>query len=420
MSLRILKVEQVSRFLRELFDANPVLQDLWVQGQISNVTRSGQGHWYFTLKERDSQLNCVLFRQALEPQPVAPVNGMAAIVHGRISVYESRGVYQLVADLIQPEGIGKLHLQLEQLKARLGHEGLFDARRKRPLPRWPRRIGVVTSPSGAVFHDIVNVVRRKYPACEILLAAALVQGEQAAPSVAAALNALDQSGLVDVAIVARGGGSLEELWPFNDERVARAIFAARMPVISAVGHETDVTVADLVADVRAPTPSVAADLAVPDLAAELRHIRELAARMEALAMAAVAERRQRLADQARALERNSPTAQLGHNRERLASLERTLQHSTRHALELRGERLLTLQAQLNLMNPYATLERGYSITYSGSGHVIASIRDLAPPEPVEVQLSDGRFTATPLPLGPRLRHEARPAGPPAVSQARGR
>ncbi|MGH2469384.1 MAG: exodeoxyribonuclease VII large subunit, partial [Chloroflexota bacterium] len=277
-----------------------------------------------------------------------------------------------------------------------------------------------TSPSGAVFHDIVNVVRRKYPACEILLAAALVQGEQAAPSVAAALSALDQSGLVDVAIVARGGGSLEELWPFNDERVARAIFAARMPVISAVGHETDVTIADLVADVRAPTPSVAADLAVPDLAAELRHIEELTARMEALALAAVADRRQRLEAQARALERNSPAAQLGHNRERLASLDRALQHSTRHALELRGERLLALRAQLNLMNPYATLERGYSITYSGHGHVIASIRDLAPPEPVEVQLSDGRFTATPLPLEPQLHQEAPAARPPALSKGRGR
>src|SRR5581483_6217678 len=167
--MRILKVEQAVRFIRELFDSNALLQDVWVQGQISNVTKSAQGHYYFTLKERDCQLNCVLFRQASDPALVAPVNGMAAIVHGRVTIYETRGVFQLVADLIQPEGIGKLHLQFEQLKQRLSREGLFDPRRKRPLPKWPRRIGLVTSPTGAVLHDMVNVVRRKYPACHLIL-----------------------------------------------------------------------------------------------------------------------------------------------------------------------------------------------------------------------------------------------------------
>jgi exodeoxyribonuclease VII large subunit len=387
--MRILKVEQVVRFLRELFDSNALLQDLWVQGQISNVTRSAQGHHYFTLKERDCQLNCVLFRQAMDTQVVAPINGMAAIVHGRITVYESRGVFQLVADLIQPEGVGKLHLQFEQLKQRLNREGLFDQRRKRPLPKWPRRIGVVTSPTGAVFHDIVNVVRRKYPACQLILAPAFVSGEQAAPSVVAALRALNQSQLVQLVIVARGGGSLEELWPFNDERVARAIFGSRVPVVSAVGHETDVTIADLVADLRAPTPSVAAELAVPDLAAELRKLREYQARLEALLPARLTDLRARVGAFQATLERHSPLARLRHDRERLVGLDASLRSSVQHAVALRRERVQGLERQLSLMNPYATLDRGYSITYDGSGRVVSSVAGIQPGDALAVQMSDG-------------------------------
>jgi exodeoxyribonuclease VII large subunit len=387
--VRILKVEQVVRFLRELFDSNALLQDLWVQGQISNVTRSPQGHYYFTLKERDCQLNCVLFRQAMDPAAVAPINGMAAVVHGRVSIYESRGVFQLVADLIQPEGVGKLHLQFEQLKQRLNREGLFDQQRKRPLPKWPRRIGVVTSPSGAVFHDVVNVVRRKYPACHLVLAPAFVSGEQAAPSIVAALRALNESRLVQLVIVARGGGSLEELWPFNDERVARAIFGSRLPVISAVGHETDVTIADLVADVRAPTPSIAAEIAVPDLAAELRKLREHQARLDALLPARIGELRSRVQALGGVLERNSPLARLRHDRERLLGLETSLRRSVQHAVALRRERVQGLERQLTLMNPYATLDRGYSITYDAAGHVVSSVAAVQPGDTLAVRVSDG-------------------------------
>ena len=389
--MRILKVEQVVRFLRELFDSNSLLQDLWVQGQISNVTKSAQGHYYFTLKERDCQLNCVLFRQAMDPQLVAPINGMAAIVHGRISVYESRGVFQLVADLIQPEGVGKLHLQYEQLKQRLAREGLFDPQRKRPLPKWPRRIGLVTSPTGAVLHDMINVIRRKYPACHLVLAPAFVSGDQAAPSVVAALRALNHSRLVQVIIVARGGGSLEELWPFNDERVARAIFGSRVPVVSAIGHETDVTIADLVADVRAPTPSVAAELAVPDLAAEMRKLRDYQARLDALLPGHVAELRSRVEGLQAALERNSPLARLRHDRERLDVLQASLRGAVQHAVALRRERIQGLERQLALMNPYATLDRGYSITYDADGRVVSSIAAVQPGDTLAVQMSDGTF-----------------------------
>ncbi|HLG72032.1 MAG TPA: exodeoxyribonuclease VII large subunit [Chloroflexota bacterium] len=391
--MRILKVEQVVKFLRELFDSNALLQDLWVQGQISNVTRSTQGHYYFTLKERDSQLNCVLFRQAMDAAMVAPINGMAAIVHGRVTVYETRGVFQLVADLIQPEGVGKLHLQYEQLKQRLQREGLFDQARKRPLPKWPRRIGLVTSPTGAVLHDMVNVVRRKYPACHLILAPALVSGDQAAPSIVAALRALNESKLVQTIIVARGGGSLEELWPFNDERVARAIFGSRVPVVSAIGHETDVTIADLVADLRAPTPSIAAELAVPDLAAEMRKLRDYQARLEALVPARIDDLRSRLEALQGVLERNSPVARLRHDRERLLGLQASLRSAAEHAVALRRERVHGLERQLALMNPYATLERGYSITYGEDGHVLSSVAGIEAGDRLAIQMADGMVGA---------------------------
>jgi len=387
--MKILKVEQVVRFLRELFDSNTLLQDLWVQGQISNVTKSAQGHYYFTLKDRETQLDCVLFRQALETAPVAPINGMAAIVHGRVTVYESRGRFQLVADLIQPEGVGKLHLQFEQLKQRLTREGLFDPKRKRQLPKWPRRIGVVTSPTGAVFHDVVNVVRRKYPACHIVLAPAFVSGDQAAPSIVAALRALNDSRLVQVIILARGGGSLEELWPFNDERVARAVFGSRVPVISAVGHETDVTISDLVADLRAPTPSVAAEIAVPDLAAEVRKLRDYQERLDALLPERLAAQRQRLLALQGVLERNSPLARLRHDRQQLVALQTALRTCMDHAVELRRERIRGLERQLALMNPYATLERGYSITYDDAGHVVSSVVAVEAGDRLAVRVSDG-------------------------------
>ncbi|MDE3074447.1 MAG: exodeoxyribonuclease VII large subunit, partial [Chloroflexota bacterium] len=289
------------------------------------------------------------------------------------------------------EGVGKLHLQFEQLKARLGREGLFDQRRKRPLPRWPRRIGVVTSPSGAVFHDMVNVVGRKFPACEIILAPALVQGEQAAASVAAALNALNQSRTVDLIVVARGGGSLEELWPFNEERVARAIFGSRVPVVSAIGHETDVTIADLVADLRAPTPSVAAELVVPDLAAERSRVQALAQRLDGLLVAGVEGLRKRVEELGEAVERNSPVARLEHDRQRLEGAALALTSSVVHALELRSERLAAIERHLRLLDPYATLERGYSITYDSGGSVVSSTAQARAGDRLQVQVSNGRI-----------------------------
>jgi len=263
-AMQIYRVSQITAYIKELFDSDYPLQDLWLEGEVSNYSQAASGHVYFTLKDEEAQIRCVMWRSQVERQAYLPQNGEAIIAHGRISVYEAGGRYQLYVDDIQPAGVGLLYLQFEALKERLAAEGLFDAERKRPLPPFPRRLGVVTSPTAAALKDIVNVLRRRYPVVEVVLSPTLVQGDEAPSQIVAAIEALNEHTDVDAIIVARGGGSLEELWAFNDERVARAIYASQVPVVTGVGHETDFTIADFVADVRAPTPSAAAEVAVPD------------------------------------------------------------------------------------------------------------------------------------------------------------
>ena len=260
--MRIYHVGELVTYLKELLETDAGLDDIWVGGEMSNVSLSGSGHYYFTLKERTSQVKCVLFRGQALWQTLVPQNGLAVLAHGRISLYEASGQIQLYVDLLQSEGQGKLALEFEQLKARLDAEGLFAVERKRPLPALPLRIGVVTSPQAAAFQDILNVLGRRYPLATVMLAPTLVQGEQrpaADRRRVQALNGLSGAHAVDVILVARGGGAPEELAAFNDERVARAVYASRVPVITGVGHETDTTIVDYVADVRAPTPSAAAE-----------------------------------------------------------------------------------------------------------------------------------------------------------------
>ena len=259
----VYSVSQITRYLKESLEADSLLNDLWLRGEVSNLTRSAAGHYYFTLKDATSQVRCVMFRPAYGGEHLA--EGAAVIAHGRVSIYEVRGDLQLIADLAQPEGVGELHLELERLKMKLEAEGLFQVSRKRPLPEFPKRIGVATSPTGAVWHDIQNVLRRRYPLVELAFAPTPVQGDTAAAGIVDAFDAFNAEDDLDLVILARGGGSLEDLWPFNEEAVARAIYASRAPVISAVGHETDYTIADMVADCRAPTPSAAAELAAPDM-----------------------------------------------------------------------------------------------------------------------------------------------------------
>ena len=261
----ILTVSQVTTYIKELLEADFLLRDLWIQGEVSNFSRSTAGHIYFTLKDAEASIKCVLWRSLAEEQTHLPADGQAVILHGRVSVYEVQGAYQFYVDLVQPAGVGTLYLRFLALKERLAEEGLFSPERKRPLPPFPRSLGVVTSPKAAAWRDILHVLERRYPLVEVILAPAAVQGPEAPLQIAEAIRTLNEETGVDLIIVARGGGSLEELWAFNEEAVARAIYSSGVPVISGVGHEVDFTIADFVADLRAPTPTAAAAAAVPDM-----------------------------------------------------------------------------------------------------------------------------------------------------------
>ena len=383
-------VSQVTGYLKESLERDSLLADLWVTGEISNFTRSVAGHLYFTLKDATSQLRCVMFRGSSGGELLD--SGVAVSAHGRVSLYEVRGELQLYVDLARPEGLGELYLELERLKVHLEAQGLFEPSRKRPLPPFPRRIGVITSPTGAVWHDIQSVVGRRYPLVELVLAPCMVQGDRAAPSIIEAFGLLAEEPEMDAIILARGGGSLEELWPFNTETIARAVYASRTPVVSAVGHETDVTVADLVADLRAPTPSAAAELAVPD-AAELRstvmsYHRFLSDRM-------LGEAEDRRADVERLTHRlQSRAPDLLTRRQRVDELLRTAIYRLASGLELRGERLRSLEGRMASLDPKSVLRRGYAIVQHGqTGGPVQSVSQVQPGDPLTVQVQDGAFGA---------------------------
>ena len=385
-------VGQITSYIKELFEIDPELQDLWIEGEVSNFSRSAAGHAYFTLKDETASIRCVMWRSVAQRQDYLPSNGESVLAHGRISVYEVQGVYQFYVDALQPAGLGLLHLQFEALKKRLEVEGLFAPERKRPLPPFPRCLGVVTSPTGAAIRDILHVLGRRYPLVEVILSPTLVQGDEAPLQIVAAIEALNQHTDAEAIILARGGGSLEELMPFNDERVARAIYSSRLPVISGVGHETDFTIADFVADVRAPTPSAAAEVAVPDQA-ELREILNFRRkRLLALMERQIAERRNALKTQKRALDRLSPQNKIVNYRQRIDELTRAASASLDHHLALRRERLRSHLLRLQSLSPLATLERGYSITRKlATGEVVKSVAQVATGDRIETQVSDGKF-----------------------------
>jgi exodeoxyribonuclease VII large subunit len=393
-TLTILTVSRVTGYIKDSLETDDLLGDLWVAGEVSNFVKAQSGHLYFSVKDAGAALKCVMWRSAAAKRPYAPRDGDAVVLHGRILVYEPRGEYQLQVDLIQPEGVGLLYQAFLELKDRLEAEGLFDAARKRQLPPFPRRIGVVTSPTAAVLRDIVNVLSRRYPLAQVVLAPAAVQGVDAPPQIAAALAALNALGNVDVIILARGGGSLEDLWAFNDEQVARAIVASTVPVISAVGHETDFTIADFVADLRAPTPSAAAELVAPDV----RDLRlQLAASETGIGEAVqrrLADLRGQVDERLRLLRRFSPDQVIGRQRQRLDDLTRTATASAAHRLMLERERTAALAARLATLSPYATLGRGYAIVrHLGGGAVVTRVAQVARGDPLAVRVADGEFAA---------------------------
>ncbi len=393
-------VSQINNYIKELFEIDFVLQNLWIEGEVSNFSQSAAGHAYFTLKDQAvsshgvtaASIRCVMWRSSVARQGYLPSNGEAILAHGHISVYEIQGTYQLYVDHLQPAGLGTLHLQFEALKKRLEAEGLFAPERKRPLPPFPRCLGVVTSPTGAALRDILHILGRRYPLVEVILSPTLVQGDRAPSQIVAAIEALNQHTEAEAIIVARGGGSLEELWAFNDERVARAIYSSRLPVISGVGHETDFTIADFVADVRAPTPSAAAEIAAPDQGGLWGTLDFRRNHLGALIGRQIAERRGAVESQERVLSRLSPQAQIATHRQRIDELTRAASAGLDHQLALQRERLRGHRLHLQSLSPFATLDRGYSITRQlRTGEIVKGVAQVAAGDRIETQVSDGKF-----------------------------
>ena len=384
--MQIYTVGEVTTYARELLDSNERLSDLWVKGEISNLYRSQADHLYFTIKDTEGQLKCVLFKS--EKPAIALENGMAVIVHGRLSIYELRGDLQVYVDLVQPEGVGVLHLAFQQLKDKLQKEGLFDEARKRSLPAYPKRIGVVTSPTSAAYRDIANIITRRYPLVEIALAPTLVQGDAAAPGIVQAIGELNDIEYIDLIILARGGGSLEDLWAFNEEVVARAIYASRIPIVTGVGHETDYTIADYVADMRAPTPSAAAEIAVPDrseLKERIQSYRDSIISATEECLKQKCERLQYAFDRMKAPDLSRP-------RQRIDDIFRSTSKYMSGSVTLIRSQLNTYTSQLNSLNPLGTLNRGYAIIQkSSTGKIVSRTGDVRSGEGLVLQVSDGQI-----------------------------
>ena len=390
----VLSVSQITETLKHLIQQQPNLQNVWVQGQLSNYVRAGSGHIYFTLKDAKSQIPCVLFQNYASRLRFAPHDGDEVLVQGQVNVYPPQGKYQINVTAVEPRGIGALQRAFEALKQKLADEGIFDDKHKKPLPKFPQRIGVITSASGAAIQDIRHQLEKRYPLAELWLHPTLVQGEHAPAQIAEAVQSMNFSAQrseppIDVLIVARGGGSLEDLWAFNEERVARAIFDSAIPVVSAVGHETDYTIADMVADHRAPTPSAAIEHLVPD---RLELLVDLGSREQRLHR--ITEwKRQALKAQLVELERRlSPIRQkdkINELSQTVDNLESTCKTAVARSLDEHQRALANLEERLHALSPLATLKRGYSISRKENGGILTRVEQVDVGELIEIELSQG-------------------------------
>lgn len=426
----ILTVSRLTALVRGVLEDN--FEHVWVQGEVSNLSLPSSGHLYFSLKDDGAQVRCVMFKSAARNLKFRPADGMALIVRGRITVYDQRGEYQLVCEYLEPAGIGALQLAFEQLRERLGREGLFDQERKRPLPTFPQRIGVITSPTGAAVHDILNVLRRRFSSLEVLIFPVRVQGEGAGAEIARGIEEMNRLAGADVLIVGRGGGSLEDLWAFNEEIVARAVRRSRIPVISAVGHETDWTICDFTADLRAPTPSAAAEMVIASADELRRQVEGLAHRLQRavevrlsllrsrvlslrrmlhdpsgtlghlslrlddlqerlhLALArSSARRRENFARLETSLLHHSPARRADQLRQRLEQLTARLERRMLLSLETRKQRFGTAAARLGVLSPLETLARGYVVTETSEGRLVTTAGSLTPGDRVKLRFRDG-------------------------------
>jgi exodeoxyribonuclease VII large subunit len=388
----ILTVSQLTQHIKGLLEgAFPLV---WVSGEISNFIRHRSGHLYFSLKDERAEIRCVMFRGHNQFLNFEPDNGMQVLLQGRLSVYEPRGQYQLLAQRMEPAGIGTLYLAFEALKKRLREEGLFDEDRKRPLPSYPQVVGVITSSEGAALKDIVTVLTRRAPQVEIILRPTLVQGEQAAADIVAAIEEMESSGWPEVLIVGRGGGSLEDLWPFNEEPVARAMAACKIPIISAVGHETDFTIADLVADVRAPTPSAAAEIVIPardEILAQVQALDERLSRTVAIMLERYWQQVDHITER---LLVQQPGRQMVQLAEQVGYAQRQLIKAFRHRLQLFHSWVEGMEKELQVLNPHQVLDRGYAIAFREvDGAVIRTPADIKNQERFLLHLAQGKLQA---------------------------
>lgn len=389
---KVYSVGQINTYIRNMFTQDFVLNRVSVRGEISNLKYHTSGHIYFTLKDASAAIACVMFAGARGGLAFRMSNGQQVVVDGAVNVYERDGKYQLYATKIRQDGAGELYEKFLELKEELEEMGMFAPEYKQPIPKFVRRLGVVTAPTGAAIRDIINIATRRNPGIRIILYPAKVQGEGAAESVAAGLAALDALG-VDVIIVGRGGGSIEDLWAFNDETVARAIFSCHTPVISAVGHETDTTIADFVADLRAPTPSAAAELAVADVTAWLQALDEDALQLQRIMQRMIKDARSRLRECELRMRYAKPQQRLMQQKQRLDEYEERLRRAMQSLLEQTRHQLALSEERLRRLSPYEKLESGYGCILTEDGRRIRSVSQVAPGEVVQIYLADGRMTA---------------------------
>jgi exodeoxyribonuclease VII large subunit len=385
-------VEALTDHIKMLLESDETLQDVWVEGEVSNFSRPQSGHCYFSLKGGTARIQCVIWRSAATRLPTLPQNGDKVLAHGQVGVYGAQGVYQLYVAELLPAGLGAWYIQFERLKAQLQAEGLFAAERKRPLPAFPRGIGIVTSPTGAAIRDILHVIRRRFPCTEVVISPTMVQGSEAPDQIVTAIERLNSYTDCQVLILARGGGSLEELQPFNDERVARAIYASRIPVVSGVGHETDVTIADMVADTRAPTPTAAAEVVTPDREELMATLYDTQERLNRVALRRISESATALSYFSRALRQASPQNSIATYRQRTDDYLRTLSAASVRALARADLSLGSLAQRLETLNPTATLARGYAIvSLKETGRIVWQRRHVQKGDNIIIRVSDGSF-----------------------------
>ena len=393
MEQKILSITQINEYIRGRMDADPMLSNIAVRGEISNYKLYPSGHHYFTLKDEGGALKCVMFKGSAFKLRFRPENGMKVIALGRISVFPRDGAYQLYVSAMSVDGIGDLHAAFEQLKAKLAAQGLFDPAHKKPLPKYPGVIGIVTSSAGAAVHDMLRILRKRYPLTKVLLLPVRVQGVEAPPEIAAAIGYANRHKLADLLIVGRGGGSIEDLWAFNDEAVARAIFDSEIPVISSVGHEPDVTISDFVADLRAATPSNAAELAVPDQDALRQTLDSMAGAMATALSRQVKSARQHLKTLAASQALCTPTGYLEQKRKDTLLLNNRLVSAHIRGIERKKRHFIELTAKLDAMSPLKVMTRGYAIAQTEGGDVLRSVSQVKPDDRITVGVSDGKINA---------------------------